>query len=125
VITGVQFQRRAQVAANPGHSVRPISLIGIVHLGSQSNKTGFLPPRILDLINIVFGLLNMLPMLPFDGGHVAIAGYEWIRTKKGEAYYKADITKLFPVVFVVMAFLAIFVCRAVSRYHAPDQESLQ
>jgi len=104
----------AQVAANPGHSVRPISLIGIVHLGSQSQQDGiFFLLEFLILINIVFGLLNMLPMLPFDGGHVAIAGYEWIRTKKGEAYYKADITKLFPVVFVVMAFLAIFVVSSV------------
>ncbi|HEV3369805.1 MAG TPA: site-2 protease family protein, partial [Acidimicrobiales bacterium] len=65
------------------------------------------------VINIVFGLLNMLPMIPFDGGHVAVAGYEWIRTKKGQPYYKADITKLFPVVFAVMAFLAIFVLSSV------------
>ena len=43
----------------------------------------------------------MLPMIPLDGGHVAIAAYEWIRTKKGEPYYRADITKLFPVAAVV------------------------
>jgi hypothetical protein len=42
-----------------------------------------------------------------------VAGYEWIRTKKGQPYYKADITKLFPVVFAVMAFLAIFVLSSV------------
>ena len=38
----------------------------------------------------------MLPMLPLDGGHVAIAAYRWIRTRKGQPYYRADITKLFP-----------------------------
>ena len=54
----------------------------------------------------------MLPMLPFDGGHVAVAVYEWIRTKKGQPYYRADITKLFPVVAVFLAFLAVFVVSA-------------
>jgi membrane-associated protease RseP (regulator of RpoE activity) len=55
----------------------------------------------------------MLPMLPLDGGHVAVAAYEWIRTKKGQPYYVADITKLFPVVFVFLAFLAVFVLSGV------------
>jgi membrane-associated protease RseP (regulator of RpoE activity) len=68
--------------------------------------------ELLILINVIFGLLNMLPILPFDGGHVAVAAYEWIRTKKGQAYYKADITKLFPVVAVLLAFLAVFVISA-------------
>jgi prepilin signal peptidase PulO-like enzyme (type II secretory pathway) len=43
---------------------------------------------------------------------VAVAVYEWIRTKKGQAYYQADITKMFPVVFVFLAFLAVFVVSA-------------
>ena len=34
---------------------------------------------LLALINIFLGLLNLLPLLPFDGGHVAIATYEAIR----------------------------------------------
>ena len=40
---------------------------------------------LLIAINIVFGILNMLPMIPLDGGHVAIAAYEWIRTEEGPA----------------------------------------
>ena len=67
---------------------------------------------LLIAINIVFGLLNMLPMIPLDGGHVAIAGYEWIRTKKGQAYYRADITKLFPVAALFIGFLAFFTLAA-------------
>ena len=34
----------------------------------------------------------MLPMLPLDGGHVAIAVYERIRTRRGQPYYQADVT---------------------------------
>ncbi len=68
---------------------------------------------LLIAINIVFGILNMLPMIPLDGGHVAIAAYEWIRTKKGQVYYRADITKLFPVAFMFLAFLGLFVLSGV------------
>jgi len=46
--------------------------------------------------------------MPFDGGHVAVAAYEWIRTKKGQAYYRADITKLFPFLAPFLAFLVVF-----------------
>jgi membrane-associated protease RseP (regulator of RpoE activity) len=103
-----------QVANNPAGAARPISIIGIARLGPQAQQDGiYFLLEFLIVINIVFGLLNMLPMIPFDGGHVAVAGYEWIRTKKGQPYYKADITKLFPVVFAVMAFLAIFVLSSV------------
>jgi membrane-associated protease RseP (regulator of RpoE activity) len=49
-----------------------------------------------------------LPILPFDGGHVAVAAYEWIRTKKGEPYYRADITKLFPFIAPFLILLGLF-----------------
>jgi hypothetical protein len=40
---------------------------------------------------------------------VAIAAYEWVRTRKGATYYRADITKLFPVAALFIAVLAAFV----------------
>jgi membrane-associated protease RseP (regulator of RpoE activity) len=99
-----------KVAKDPGSQARPVSLVGIANLGVQAQKAGLQSVlELLILINIVFGLLNMLPMLPLDGGHVAVAAYEWIRTRKGQAYYRADITKLFPVVVLFLAFLAVFV----------------
>jgi membrane-associated protease RseP (regulator of RpoE activity) len=102
-----------EAAEHPTTSVRPVSLVGIANLGVQAQHAGLESLlELLILINVIFGLLNMLPILPFDGGHVAVAIYEWIRTKKGAAYYRADITKLFPVVFVFLAFLAVFVVSA-------------
>ncbi len=87
---------------------------GIVNIGAQAEQEGLYPVLMLLIaINIVFGILNMLPMIPFDGGHVAIAGYEWIRTKKGQPYYRADITKLLPVAALFIAFLGLFVLAAV------------
>jgi membrane-associated protease RseP (regulator of RpoE activity) len=97
-------------ADNPGSAPRPVSILGIANLGAQSEQAGLAAVlTLLIAINIVFGLLNMLPMIPLDGGHVAIATYEWVRTKKGQAYYRADITKLFPVAFLFLAFLSMFV----------------
>jgi membrane-associated protease RseP (regulator of RpoE activity) len=101
-------------ANNPDNNPRPVSIIGIGNLGAQVIKDGMAPLLLfLITINIVFALLNMLPMIPLDGGHVAVAAYEWIRTRKGEAYYRADITKLFPVAALFIAFLAFFVLAGV------------
>jgi membrane-associated protease RseP (regulator of RpoE activity) len=103
-----------KAAENPGSAPRPVSIVGIAHLGAQSEQAGLYSVLLLLIaINLVFGILNMLPMIPLDGGHVAIAAYEWVRTKKGGAYYRADITKLFPVAALFIAFLSIFVLSGV------------
>ncbi len=101
-------------ADNPGSAPRPVSIIGIAGLGVDAQRQGLESVlALLIAINIIFGILNMLPMIPLDGGHVAIAAYEWVRTKRGQAYYRADITKLFPVAFMFLAFLGIFVLSGV------------
>ena len=51
----------------------------------------------------------MLPMLPLDGGHVAIAAYEWARTRRGRPMYRADVNKLMPVVYAFVGLLLILV----------------
>ncbi len=99
----------AQAADNPTTSERPSSIIGVGNLGVQALHQGIQTLlALLIVINIAFGLINMLPLMPFDGGHVAVAAYEWIRTKKGQAYYRADITKLFPFLAPFLAFLVLF-----------------
>ncbi|HEY6472280.1 MAG TPA: M50 family metallopeptidase, partial [Acidimicrobiales bacterium] len=98
------------VANNPGSQPRPVSIIGIANLGAQTEQAGLQSVLLLLItINIVFAILNMLPMIPLDGGHVAIAAYEWIRTKKGGPYYRADITKLFPFAAAILGVLVVLV----------------
>jgi membrane-associated protease RseP (regulator of RpoE activity) len=102
-------------AANPGSAPRACSLICVADIGTQTEHLGLLSLlTFLIAINLAFAIFNMLPMIPLDGGHVAIAGYEWIRTRRGQAYYRADITKLMPVAAVFIAFLVVFV--AASMY---------
>ena len=96
------------VANNPNLAPRASSIVGIANIGAQAEQAGLASILLLLIaVNLVFAILNMLPMIPLDGGHVAVAGYEWIRTKRGQAYYRADITKLFPVAGVFLAILAL------------------
>lgn len=111
-VTNSQAAKKA--AKTPASSERVMSVIGAARLATQAEHVGvyyFL--SILIALNIVLGLMNMLPMLPLDGGHVAIALYERIRTRRGRPYYQADAAKLLPVVYVFMAVLLVIVASAV------------
>jgi len=95
-------------------SSRPESIIGATRTAAQAAHAGMLTLiEVFISINIFIGLINMLPMLPLDGGHVAIAGYEWARTRRGRPMYRADVTKMMPVVYVFVAFLLLLVSTSV------------
>jgi membrane-associated protease RseP (regulator of RpoE activity) len=107
-------QAAKQAAANPATSNRVESVVGAARLATQAEQAGvyyFL--YILIALNVVIGLINMLPMLPLDGGHVAIAVYERIRTRRGRPSYHADAAKLLPVAYAFMAVLLVIVGSAV------------
>lgn len=84
-----------------------VSILGAVQLGSQLYSLGLSSLFIfLAFINLFVGVVNLVPMLPLDGGHVAIAVYERIRTRKGRPYH-ADVAKLMPLAYVFLAFVLI------------------
>ena len=86
---------------------RLISIIGVVQLGSQdvANRAAFLLALFFSL-NMFIGIFNMLPLLPLDGGHAAVAIYERIRSRPGRAYH-ADFAKLLPLTYVVVMGLVV------------------
>ena len=51
-------------------------------------------------------------MLPLDGGHVAIAVYEKIRTGRRKVMYHADVAKLMPFTWAFMLFLGVLIVPA-------------
>ena len=53
------------------------------------------------------GIFNLFPMLPLDGGHVAIAVYEKIRTGRRRVMYHADVAKLMPFTWLMLMFLGV------------------
>ena len=87
---------------------RPTSIVGVVHVGSELAHDGWVNVLYLLFgVNIFIGLFNLFPMLPFDGGHVAIATYEKIRSMLTGRRYQADVAKLLPFTSVVVAALAL------------------
>jgi membrane-associated protease RseP (regulator of RpoE activity) len=68
---------------------------------------------IVTSVNIFIGLLNLLPLLPLDGGHVAVVIYERIRSWLARLRGRpdpglVDMTKLVPVSLGVFAILIGF-----------------
>jgi len=99
-----------KAADSPTATARFSSPVGIVRIAHQAAQDGLgTVLYLLVLINIFVGIFNMLPLLPLDGGHVAVATYERIRSRKGRMYH-ADVMKLMPVTYAVVALLGfIFV----------------
>lgn len=91
-------------ASTPSNADRPMSLLGIVNvgtqLGEQAGWAGVL--ALLATVNIFLGLINLVPLLPFDGGHIAVATYEEIRTRLSGKAYRVNMAKLMPVTYVVV-----------------------
>lgn len=84
---------------------RIISIYGAARLGTQLTDDGFDSVLIfLAGLNISIGLINLIPLPPFDGGHVAVAIYERIRSIGGRRY-QVDYAKLLPVAYGVVVLL--------------------
>jgi membrane-associated protease RseP (regulator of RpoE activity) len=99
-----------QAAAN---GTRAESIVGVVRTADQAAQTGIGNLLVvLITINIFFGVFNLFPMLPLDGGHVVIAIYERIRTRRGGPMYHADAAKMMPFAYILLAFLAVLVVTA-------------
>lgn len=85
---------------------RPTTVVGASQIGGQLGKDEGLKAVLLLLasVNVFVGIFNMFPLLPFDGGHAAIAAYERIRSRRGERY-RADINKMIPLTTIVMGLM--------------------
>jgi membrane-associated protease RseP (regulator of RpoE activity) len=97
-----------QVSDEPDDSNRMLSILGAVRLGAQLGEEGTAGLLVFFLsINVFVGLLNLVPLLPFDGGHAAVAVYERIRSRRGKEAYHADVTKLLPLAYAVVMVLVV------------------
>lgn len=81
----------------------PIGVVGAGRIAGESVQTGnYL--RLIGLIvgfTIIVGILNLLPLPPLDGGHLAVVAYEAITGRT------VDIRKLIPVAAAVISFFVL------------------
>ncbi len=99
----------------------PISVVGASIIGGDlvnlRSWSGFW--LMLAQLNFVLGIVNLIPLLPFDGGHIAIAVFEkirnTIRSARGMvAAAPVNYLRLMPATYVVFAVLAGFMLLTVT-----------
>ena len=74
-----------------------MSVVGFGRLASQAVAAGWVETvLLLILINMFVGIFNLVPLLPFDGGHAAIATYEWAASGIRKRRVQVDVAKLLP-----------------------------
>ena len=95
-------------SSNADPMTRPSTVVGASQVGGEVGKQEGLKGVLMLLasVNVFVGVFNMFPLLPFDGGHAAIATYERIRSRRGKVYH-ADVAKMVPVATSVVALLAL------------------
>jgi membrane-associated protease RseP (regulator of RpoE activity) len=95
----------------------PLSIVGAGRLSGEVAATdapilnrvaGFL--SLLASLNIALFVFNLVPLLPLDGGHVAVALWDglkraWARVFRRPPPKPVDATKLVPVTFIVVVAL--------------------
>ncbi|CAN5276299.1 hypothetical protein BH24ACT10_BH24ACT10_11460 [soil metagenome] len=102
----------------------PQGFVGVVGAGRISGEVlasdetlafkvlGFL--GLIAGLNFFVGVFNLLPLLPLDGGHIAVLLYEQARDKVKRALgyvgplRRVDLTKLLPITYAVVLFFAGF-----------------
>ena len=104
-----------------GEERNPEGLVGIVGVARATGETvssGNLTIGeklatfilIVASLNIFVGIFNLLPILPLDGGHMAVAIYEGVRRRIAKVRGKpnpgpVDVEKLTPITMIVLVLL--------------------
>src|SRR5690606_9088661 len=87
----------------------PISVVGASRLGGEAvaNDAWELFSSLFITLNFFVGVFNLLPLLPLDGGHIAIAWFErirsWLYARLGRPDPgRVDYFKLMPLTYAII-----------------------
>jgi membrane-associated protease RseP (regulator of RpoE activity) len=93
----------------------PISVVGASRLGGEAvaNDAWQLFVLLFISLNFFIGVFNLLPLLPLDGGHIAIAWFErartWVFARFGRPDPgRVDYLKLMPLTYAVILIGGVF-----------------
>jgi membrane-associated protease RseP (regulator of RpoE activity) len=95
----------------------PVGVVGMAEVSGTLYQQGGLGSVLLLVaeVNVFIGVFNLLPILPLDGGHIAILLYEEARKRVYRLIRRpdpgrVDLNKMMPVAY---GFLLFFVCLTV------------
>lgn len=87
----------------------PVSVVGASRIGGEAVEAGLWQVFLLLLagLNFFLGVFNLLPLLPLDGGHIAVTWYEHVRNRLRERRGKTaaapvDYTRLSGITMVLV-----------------------
>lgn len=87
----------------------PVSVVGASRVGGQALEAGSVLVFVLLFagFNIFIGVFNLFPLLPLDGGHVAVLWFEQARSRLARALGRrdpgpVDLNKLVPLTILVI-----------------------
>jgi membrane-associated protease RseP (regulator of RpoE activity) len=87
----------------------PISVVGVSLIGGEAASLGLWSTVLMIFIglNVFMGFFNLLPLLPLDGGHIAIAWFErarsWVAARLGRPDPgRVDCLKMMPLTYTVI-----------------------
>jgi membrane-associated protease RseP (regulator of RpoE activity) len=99
----------------------PISVVGASIIGGDTVDHGLWVAFwfFLAQLNFVLGAINLVPLLPFDGGHIAVAIYEKIRNafRAARGLVPAgpvDYGKLMPATYVILVLVVGYMALTVT-----------
>jgi membrane-associated protease RseP (regulator of RpoE activity) len=111
VLNPVNLVEQLTDTENADPAARPTTIYGIATVSDDVGESGGFAGVLymLAILNVFVGVFNMMPLLPLDGGHAAIAIYERIQEKRRHmtGRYFADVERLMPFAMGVIVVLAM------------------
>jgi membrane-associated protease RseP (regulator of RpoE activity) len=82
----------------------PVGVVGAARAAGQAFAAGQFGSYLylFAFFNVFVGILNILPLPPLDGGHLAVLGFEGLTGRR------VDQRKLIPITALVAGFLILF-----------------
>ena len=106
--SGVENYTDLVMGREGDNSGRLLSPYGAARVASDAVESGWAAVLMfLFAINVFVGVFNMVPLLPLDGGHVAIATYEKIASMVTRRRVQVDVAKLMPITAAVLLVLVV------------------
>jgi membrane-associated protease RseP (regulator of RpoE activity) len=101
---GIQRVGELLVGGRERTAQDPVGVVGAARVSGQAVEAGAVDVflYLFAFFNVFVGILNLLPLPPLDGGHLAVLAWE------GATGRSVDPRKLIPITAVVAGFLILF-----------------